>query len=190
MTGPDAATCIIVAPSLGPLAGGDPERYLALMVILTLITGVLYILAGLSRLGFIANFLSQPILTAYLNGIAPIIISGQLQKLFCYSGEAANFFPKLAEFASSIGDSHILALLLGLSLLALLVILRQFAPELPAALVVVIVGIVAVATVLPSLAVFRRACLRRTSPLSNQVYSNRFSLTLRVSPWSVSPAGY
>jgi len=36
MTGPDAATCIIVAASLGPLAGGDPERYLALMVILTL----------------------------------------------------------------------------------------------------------------------------------------------------------
>ena len=114
----------------------------------------------------------------------------ELQKLFGYSGEAEKFFPKLAEFASSIGDSHILALLLGLSLLALLVILRQFAPELPAALVVVIVGIVAVATVLPSLAVFRRACLRRTSPLSNQVYSNRFSLTLRVSPWSVSPAGY
>jgi len=63
MTGPDAATCIIVAASLAPLAGGDPQRYLALMVILTLMTGILYVIAGLSRLGFIANFLSQPILT-------------------------------------------------------------------------------------------------------------------------------
>ena len=45
MTGPDAATCIIVAASLGPLAGGDPERYLALVVLLTLMTGSLYILS-------------------------------------------------------------------------------------------------------------------------------------------------
>ena len=94
MTGPDAATCIIVAASLGPLAGGDPERYLALMVILTLMTGILYVVAGFSRLGFIANFLSQPILTGYLNGIALIIIAGQLQKLFGYSGECRGIFPK------------------------------------------------------------------------------------------------
>ena len=70
MTGPDAATCIIVAASLGPLAGGDPGRYLALMVVLTLMTGILYVAAGYARLGFIANFLSLPILTGYLNGIA------------------------------------------------------------------------------------------------------------------------
>ena len=64
MTGPDAATCIIVAAALGPLAGGDAEKYMALMVILTLMTGLLYIISGFLRLGFIANFLSQPILAA------------------------------------------------------------------------------------------------------------------------------
>jgi hypothetical protein len=88
MTGPDAATCIIVAASLAPLAGGDPQRYLGLTVVLTLMTGILYVIAGLSRLGFIANFLSQPILTGYLNGIALIIIVGQFQKLLGYPGEA------------------------------------------------------------------------------------------------------
>lgn len=149
MTGPDAATCIIVAASLGPLAGGDPERYLALMVILTLMTGVLYVVAGLSRLGFITNFLSQPILTGYLNGIALIIIAGQLQKLFGYSGEAEEFFPKPAEFVGKIDHSHLPTLGLGLGLLVILVILvilRRIAPKLPAALVVVVVGIVAVIT--------------------------------------------
>jgi len=141
MTGPDAATCIIVAASLGPLAGGDPDRYLALMVILTLMTGIFYVVAGFSRLGFIANFLSQPILTGYLNGIALIIIAGQLQKLFGYSGEAEEFFPKLTEFIDKLDHSHLPTLALGLGLLTVLVILRRIAPRLPAALIVVIAGI-------------------------------------------------
>ena len=144
MTGPDAATCIIAAASLGPLAGGDPERYLALMVLLTLMTGLLFVLAGISRLGFIANFLSQPILTGYLNGIALIIIVGQIQKLFGYSGEAEEFFPKLAEFTDKLDQSHLPTLILGIGLLAVLVVLRRIAPRLPAALVVVIAGIVSV----------------------------------------------
>ncbi len=146
MTGPDAATCIIVAASLGPLAGGDPERYLALMVVLTLMTGILYVVAGVARLGFIANFLSQPILTGYLNGIALIIVAGQLQKLFGYSGEAEEFFPKLIEFFDQLDHSHLPTLVLGLSLLATLMVLRRMAPMLPAALVVVVVGIAVVVT--------------------------------------------
>jgi high affinity sulfate transporter 1 len=146
MTGPDAATCIIVAASLGPLAGGDPERYLALMVILTLMTGVFYVVAGISRLGFIANFLSQPILTGYLNGIALIIIAGQLQKLFGYSGEAEEFFPKLTEFIDKLDHSHLPTLVLGLSLLAGLIVLRRMSPKLPAALIVVVAGIAVVVT--------------------------------------------
>ncbi len=145
MTGPDAATCIIVAAALGPLAGGDPAKYLTLMVILTLLTGVLYIVAGLARLGFIANFLSQPILTGYLNGIALLIIAGQLEKLFGYPGEADDFLAKLVEFVSRLDQSHLPTLLLGLGLLAALVVLRRLSPKLPAALVVVVAGIAVVA---------------------------------------------
>ena len=144
MTGPDAATCIIVAASLGPLAGGDPERYLALMVLLSLMTGVLYIIAGFARLGFIADFLSRPILTGYLNGIALIIMVGQLQKLFGYHGEATDFFPKLAEFFYTLDQSHMPTLVLSLGLLAALIILRRTVPKLPVALIVVVAGIVLV----------------------------------------------
>ena len=52
MTGPDAATCIMVAAILGPLAGGDAARYQSLMVVLTLCTGLIYVVAGFARLGF------------------------------------------------------------------------------------------------------------------------------------------
>ena len=89
IVGPDAATCLLVAASLAPLAAGDPERYLALLPVFTLMTGVLYLIAGAARLGFIANFLSQPILTGYLNGIALIILVGQLPKLLGYPSDAA-----------------------------------------------------------------------------------------------------
>ncbi len=145
MTGPDAATCIIVAAALGPLAGGDPERYAALLVALTLMTGVLYLLAGTSRLGFIANFLSQPILTGYLNGIALIIIVGQLPKLFGYPAAEEEFFRKILEFFKHIDQSHWPTAALGVGLLVALVLMMRFMSRLPGALTVVVVSIVLVA---------------------------------------------
>jgi high affinity sulfate transporter 1 len=144
MTGPDAATCIIVAASLGPLAEGDTRLYLALMVVLTLMTGVLYIIGGLARLGFIANFLSQPILAGYLNGIAVIILTGQLPKLCGYSSSVDEIFLRWAEFGKELPHSHLPTLTLGVCLLAAMVVLRRLWPRLPAALLVVVAGIVAV----------------------------------------------
>ena len=145
MTGPDAATCVIVASSLGPLAGGDPDRYMALLLVLTLTTGVMYIVAGLVRLGFIANFLSMPILTGYLNGISLIIVVGQIPKLLGYSSEAGEFFPKLVEVVQRLDQSHLPTVTLGLSLLVALVVIRRVLPRAPAALVVVVAGMGAVA---------------------------------------------
>jgi high affinity sulfate transporter 1 len=145
IVGPDAATCLLVAASLAPLAGGDPDRYLALLPVFTLMTGVLYLIAGAARLGFIATFLSQPILTGYLNGIALIILVGQLPKLLGYPSAAKEFVPQLQEAFGAIGLSHPPTALLGLALLAGLLILGRVAPAVPGALVAVVAGIVAVA---------------------------------------------
>jgi high affinity sulfate transporter 1 len=145
MTGPDAATCIIVAASLGPLAGGDTRLYLALMVVLTLMTGILYIIGGVMRLGFIANFLSQPILAGYLNGIALIILMGQLPKLCGYTSSTSDVFAQGVEFAGKLPEAHLPTLMLGLGLLVAMVVLRRLSPRIPAALVVVVAGIEAVA---------------------------------------------
>ncbi len=144
MTGPDAATCIIVAAALAPLAAGDPVRYVMLLQVLTIMTGLIYLLAGVLRLGFIANFLSQPILTGYLNGIALLIIVGQLPKLLGYKSESEGFFVRIVEFVERIGDSHTATLLLGISMLLLLITVMRFLPRLPGALIVVVTSIVAV----------------------------------------------
>jgi high affinity sulfate transporter 1 len=148
MIGPDAATCIMMAAALGPLAAGDPEHYRALVIVMTLIVGLIYVLMGVARLGFIASFLSLPILVGYLNGIALLIIVGQLGKLLGVSVVASHFFPKLLETATAIGHTHLptaslgITLLVGLVGLVGLVALRRFVPRVPAALVVVVLGIV------------------------------------------------
>lgn len=144
ITGPDAATCIMVASALGPLAGGDPQRYMELMISITLITGVFHIIFGLCRFGFIANFFSQPILVGYLNGIALIILAGQLPKLFGYTGEAVHFLEKLVEFTQKVDGTHLPTLMLGLVALVLLMALQRWAPRLPAALIVIVSAIIAV----------------------------------------------
>jgi high affinity sulfate transporter 1 len=145
IVGPDAATCLLVAASLGPLAAGNPERYLALLPVFTLTTGVLYLIAGGARLGFIAAFLSQPILTGYLNGIALIILVGQLPKLLGYPSAAHEFVPQLHELLEHLRLSHPPTALLGVALLGALLILRRIAPAVPGALVAVVGGIAAVA---------------------------------------------
>jgi high affinity sulfate transporter 1 len=144
IVGPDAATCLLVAASLAPLAAGDPERYLALLPVFTLMTGVLYLIAGAARLGFIATFLSQPILTGYLNGIALIILVGQLPKLLGYPGETNEFVPQLRELVQHLGLSHPPTALLGLGVLVGLLVLGRVAPVVPGALVAVVAGIAAV----------------------------------------------
>lgn len=145
MIGPDAATCLIVAAALGPLAGGDPQHYAALLLALTTMTGIFYLLAGTARLGFIANFLSQPILTGYLNGIAILIMIGQLPRLLGYQAHAKEFFPELREFYFQIPHSHWPTAILGCALLAVLVVILRFAPRLPGALVIVVLSVLLVA---------------------------------------------
>ena len=137
MTGPDAATCILVAATLAPLAGGDPERYAVLMLELTVMTGLLYLLAGAGRLGFIANFLSQPILTGYLNGIALLIIVGQVPKLLGYVSTEEAFLDKVLEFFELVPQSHWTTAALGGATILSLLLLMRFLPRLPGAFIVV-----------------------------------------------------
>src|SRR5262245_10304212 len=141
MTGPDAATCIMAAAAVGATAGGDPQHYATLMVAMTLLTGVFYVGAGLLHLGFIANFLSHPILVGYLNGIALLVLLGQLPKLCGFAPSGDGFLPQLASFVQRLGATHPPTLVLGVCLLAILIALRNVAPRVPAPLVVGIIGI-------------------------------------------------
>jgi high affinity sulfate transporter 1 len=140
---PDAATCAIVAATVAPLAAADAARYISLTMVLTLLTGVFCIVAGVARLGFLTNFLARPILIGYLNGIAISIILGQLGRLFGFALGKGGAFRQIASFVAHLGETHAVTLVVGLSTLAMLRALKHVAPRLPAPLVAVAAGIVA-----------------------------------------------
>ena len=132
---PDAAACAIVAATVGPLAAGDAVRYGELSIILTFLTGVLCIVGGIAGLGVIANFLSRPILTGYLNGIALTIIAGQLGALLGFKVSPGGFFHTVVEAVSRVNETHVTTLSVGIALLVLLLLLKRFVPRIPAPLV-------------------------------------------------------
>jgi high affinity sulfate transporter 1 len=144
IVGPDSATCAMVAATLVPLAANDPARYASLSVALALIAGVMAVAGGLARLGFIANFLSKPILIGFLNGVALSIIISQLGKLFGFAVEGHGVFRQLYSFVNGLGQTHWPTLAVGLSIFILLRVLKRAAPKLPAPLIAVFAGIAAV----------------------------------------------
>jgi len=144
---PDAATCAIVAATVLPLAGADPQRYISLTAALSIATGIACIVAGLARLGFLTNFLARPILTGYLNGIAISIIVGQLGRLFGFPVQSGGFFAVVADFVSKLGQTHWLTLAIGVGIFVLMRVLKRVAPRVPGPLVAVGLGIVLAALV-------------------------------------------
>jgi high affinity sulfate transporter 1 len=140
---PDSAACAIVAATLAPLAAGDPARYADLSVTLAVLVGALCVVGGLLRLGVLANFLSRPILTGYMNGIALSILVGQLGPLFGITVDGDGFFRKIASFASAVSGTHALTLATGVALFVLLRVLKHAMPRIPAPLVVVAAAIAA-----------------------------------------------
>lgn len=141
---PDAAACSIVAATVAPLAAGDAARYLELSIVLTVFTGVLCIAGGIVGFGVIANFLSRPILTGYLNGIALTIIAGQLGPLFGFASAGGGFFRTVWHTVSRLNETQAITLILGGSMLFLLLLMKRFLPRLPGPLIAAAIACVAV----------------------------------------------
>src|SRR4029434_6187130 len=81
--GPDSSLGPMIAATIIPIVGanGDPQRAIALASMLALLVGVMTVLAGVAKLGFVADLLSKPTQIGYMNGLAPTIFLGALPKL-------------------------------------------------------------------------------------------------------------
>ena len=144
VTGPMAATAALSAAAVGDLAAGGSDAFLAMTIGLALCVAVLTIVAGLARLGFLASFISEPVLKGFIIGLALTIIVGQLPKLFGIDKVEGDFFEELLGFFAGIGSTHLPTLVVGLISLAIVVGLKEFAPVVPGSLVAVGFGIAAV----------------------------------------------
>ena len=144
MVGPMSATAALSAAAVGDLATQGSGRFAALTVTLAITTGIIGVVAGLARLGFVANFISEPVLKGFIVGLALMIVIGQLPKLFGIPRGEGNFFQQLWHLLANLDQTSVLTLLLGLVSLALILGLRRVAPMVPGSLVAVVFGIVAV----------------------------------------------
>ncbi|MFD1534065.1 SulP family inorganic anion transporter [Pseudonocardia aurantiaca] len=146
--GPDSSLGPMIAATILPLvvANGDPQRAIALASVLALMTGTITVLAGVGRLGFVADLISKPTMIGYMNGLALTILVGQLPKLFGFSAEGEGFVGEVVGFVHgvAIGETVPAALAIGAGGLILIVTFQRVLPKVPAVLVVVVLSIVAV----------------------------------------------
>lgn len=146
IVGPDSTIAIIVATVVAPMAGGDFARYAALAAALAISVGFICLLAGHFKFGFVADFLSKPILTGYITGTALIVIASQMGKLFGITLVNDDFFAKILELITKLDQTNLLTLALGLATIAALVMLKRFTPRIPGPLAVV-VGAIAISSI-------------------------------------------
>ena len=142
--GPSSAVAAYSAAAIAPLAAGDAARFIALSALLALLVGGLLLVAGLARLGLIADFFARPVLTGFVAGLALVIGVGQLYKLLGVEGGGTTFFGKLEVLLRQLESTHLLTLAIGLAALVLIFAMRASVPKAPSALMAVVLGVVVV----------------------------------------------
>lgn len=141
VAGPDAAIGLLAGAAILPLGHGD-QAYMALLAAeLSLMTGVVLLLAARLRLGVIAELLSRPVLIGYLNGASLVLISTQLGKMFGIKTQGEEFFPILSTVVAQLPNTHLPTFIFGALLILLLLGLARWLPRVPNALVVSSVAI-------------------------------------------------
>ena len=144
VVGPDSAMAAIVAVAVVPLAMGDPGRLAMLCATLGVMVGVLCIAAGLLRLGFVANFLSKPVIVGFMHGVALVIIGSQLPKVLGIRAEGETTLEQFASLLPRLGDTNLVALAIGAASFAVILLCRRFVPRVPGAVVALVGSLLAV----------------------------------------------
>jgi high affinity sulfate transporter 1 len=138
--GPDSSLGPLIFAAIAPLvvAGDDPAAAIALAGMLAILVGLIEVGLGVGKLGFVADLLSSEVQVGYMNGLAIVIIVGQLPKLSGFSTDADTFVDEVREFVTNFDQRDGAALAVGLVTLAVLVGLPRLTRTVPAVLVAVV----------------------------------------------------
>ena len=143
--GPVAIVSLLTASALAPLYEQGTAGYISAAALLALLVGVVHLVLGFGRLGFIVNFLSHSVLVGFTAAAAIIIGFSQVKHLLGVSVPRTDHFHEtVREVLSVIGDTDMTTLTIGFGSIALLLILKRIARRMPGALIVVIATTVVV----------------------------------------------
>ena len=129
---------------VGGFAKAGSDNFLQLTAALAVVTGLLALVAGLARLGFLASFISEPVMKGFIIGLALTIIAGQLPKILGVPKGEGDFFRQIGHLIAHLGDTSGLTLVVGATSLAAVLVLRRWVPLVPGSLAVVLLSILAV----------------------------------------------
>lgn len=147
--GATSATAALIAGTVVALGAStsDMATYQAYAIALVLVIGVVFLVAGLARLGFITQFLSKPVMDGFVFGLAFFVGVGQLNKLFGVEKGEGNVLEKLFYVIKQLPEANWVTFAVGASALALLFLLPRWNKKIPAGLVVLF-GYIALSSVL------------------------------------------
>ena len=141
-TGPSSSLAAVAGGAvLATGVGGDQAAQLVAAI--TLLTGILFLLLAVFKLGWIAQFLSKAVVIGFLAGAAIDVTVGELPKLTGTSGDGDNVWREFGSWVRGLGEIHWLTLLVGAVALAVILLVRFLAPAIPGALVLVVGGLIA-----------------------------------------------
>jgi SulP family sulfate permease len=143
VVGPDTATGLISAVTVGAIATQGTPEFNSLTSTLAVLIGFFFLSFGIMRMGWVASFITTPVMRGFIEGLVYVTIIGQVPHLLGISGASGNFFTKLWHVLQHLPDVSVAPLLTGILSLAAMLLLRHLAPAVPAALVVM-----AIATIL------------------------------------------
>jgi high affinity sulfate transporter 1 len=137
-----SSVAIMSASIVVALAPGDAAETIALSAALALIVGIILIVAGAARLGFLSQFLAASVVTGFVIGLAVTITVGQIPALLGIPPVSGTIIEKLVAIAGSLDDVQVYTATLGIGSVIGMFVLKALAPRIPGALVALVVGIV------------------------------------------------
>ena len=144
VVGPDTATGLISALTVGAVATQGTADFNSLTSTLAVLIGIFFLFFGVMRMGWVASFIPTPVMRGFIEGLVYVTIIGQVPHLLGIGGASGNFFAKTWNVLQHLPDVSVGPALTGILCLIAMLLLRYMAPAIPAALVVMAIATITI----------------------------------------------
>ena len=141
VTGPTSTIAAVTGAAALSVAKAGSSEAIALVAVITMLAGILYIILSVLKMGWVSNFLAESVLVGFIFGIGIDVAVGQLQHVTGTHVSGANVWQKMAGWIESLPHTSMTTLAVGAVALVILFALKIYAPKVPGALVVLVLGI-------------------------------------------------
>jgi sulfate permease, SulP family len=184
--GPESTTALMTAAGVGALvtASGGLLAPAQAAAMLAIAVGVLCLVGWISRLGFLSELLSKPVLVGYMAGIAALMVVSQLGKVTGITVEGASFVQELTYAATHLSEVHIPTLVLAIAVLAVLLAFARWLPTWPAPLI----GMLGATIVVQLTGLAETSGIRLVGPVPQGLPALSVPSFADVDLWQLAPA--